>query len=143
VLCPICNNTVSRAVSGSIFYFKEQECQRCGSQWTPAYSRLRIGVFVVLCFAVAAIALYVADSVWIHGRWNDVREEDKPIPLTLSLVSMAAGSWGLLHTLLLLRTPRVQISRTGVWPPSPVAAQSGGTVVQPNVKSNEGRGATE
>jgi hypothetical protein len=141
--CPICNHAASQVVSGSLFYFKERECQRCGCQWTPAYSRLSIGVFVALCLASASIVMFIDDNVYIHGNMNAVSDDDKPIALAGVFFSMAAGCWGLLNGLLMFHTPKVQILRPAVRPhsASKPTPQAEGKIAQSNVKTKEGEGS--
>lgn len=147
-LCPICNHSVSRVIRDDAIDLtfplcaKKHECQRCGCQWTPTYSRFSIAVFVVLCLASAVIVFFIDDSVYIHGRINDVSSDDKPIVFAGVIFSMAAGSWGLINVLALIRDPKMQITRNGVWPllPDKLTPQAGGTVAESNVKKNEGQG---
>jgi hypothetical protein len=144
-LCPTCNYTVSHVVKGSPFpfYFKDRECQRCGCQWTPAYSRFSIAVFTVICLGAAVIVLLIDDSVYIHGNINAVSSDDKPIAMGGVFFTMAAFLVGIVDGFMLLRDPKVEIQRKGVWPPPPdkLTPQAGGTVGQSKMKKNEGQGA--
>jgi hypothetical protein len=142
MLCPICDHNISR-VQSSPLYIKDRVCQRCGTLWTPAYGRLSIAIFAILCLASSVLVMFLDDRMYIHGNMNAVSSDNKPIALAGALFALAAGVWGLLHLLFLIRTPAVQILRAGVWPPSPVAPQSEGTVVQADLKSDEVRGADE
>jgi hypothetical protein len=140
--CPICDHNVSR-VQSSLLYMRDRVCQRCGTVWTPAYSRRSIGIFAILCLASSVLVVFLDDRIYIHGNMNNVSSDDLPITLAGVLFSLFTGVWGLLHALFLFRTPRVQILRAGVWPPSAAVQESEDTVVQADVKSNEARGGNE
>jgi len=139
MLCPVCDHTASRPVSGLIFPLAEQECQRCGSQWAPAHSRLSIAAFVIFCLTSAIILVFIDDSVYIHGNMSAVNGDDKLIATAMVLVAVVVGGWGLVSALFLLRSPEIRISRRATWPPSPngVIPQAGKTLVESGAKSDE------
>jgi hypothetical protein len=143
--CPVCNHTISKVISDQgymlLFPFTKRKCQQCGSEWIPAYSRLSRAVFVVFALGSAAIVFYLDDSVYIHGRINDVSSDDKPIVFAGVFFSLIAGSLGLINSFLLLPAPKVEISHKGVWTPSPdkLTPETGGAVAQSNLKTNERR----
>jgi hypothetical protein len=134
--CPICGHNVSR-VQSSLLYMKDRVCQRCGTLWTPAYSRLSIATFAILSLSSSILVMFLDDRIYLHGNMNAVSSDNKPIALAGVVFSLAACVWGLLHLLFLVRTPAIQILRAGVWPPSPVAPQSESDVVQAAPKTNE------